>query len=212
MTCLTATPSCADGIKNQDETDIDCGGSCNQCAPTKSCLVNTDCTSLKCTNSKCSKSRIHVFHEKYIFADHLFTDRIHSSFPHMRWQRSKPRRDWRRLRWQQVQQMRQHEELFRQFWLYQLEVHEQRLRYVLFSIYSNASTWLDDLPIDFFDSGCRLLWWCKEPRRDWYWLRWQQLRQVCHQQGLHSEQRLHQRSLRQLPVRYALSYNTMILV
>ncbi len=30
---LTPRPSCADGIKNGDETDIDCGGSCGACIP-----------------------------------------------------------------------------------------------------------------------------------------------------------------------------------
>ena len=28
-----AAETCADGIKNQDETEIDCGGSCQPCAP-----------------------------------------------------------------------------------------------------------------------------------------------------------------------------------
>ena len=38
--CVT-TPSCSDGIKNQNETDIDCGGVCPACAPTAmTCLVD----------------------------------------------------------------------------------------------------------------------------------------------------------------------------
>ena len=46
---------CADGIKNQDETDIDCGGSkCAKCAEFKGCNVNADCTSAYChQNIKC---------------------------------------------------------------------------------------------------------------------------------------------------------------
>ena len=28
---LCVTPSCTDGIKNQDEIGIDCGGSCKSC-------------------------------------------------------------------------------------------------------------------------------------------------------------------------------------
>jgi hypothetical protein len=38
-----AAPSCSDGIKNSDETGIDCGGHCGKCAPGGSCLVNADC-------------------------------------------------------------------------------------------------------------------------------------------------------------------------
>jgi len=37
------TPTCSDGIKNSDETDVDCGGHCGKCAPDKQCLVNADC-------------------------------------------------------------------------------------------------------------------------------------------------------------------------
>ena len=39
-----AAPTCADGIKNSDETDIDCGGHCGKCAPTQGCLVGADCS------------------------------------------------------------------------------------------------------------------------------------------------------------------------
>jgi hypothetical protein len=45
-------PSCVDGIKNQDETDIDCGGSiCPACANGKMCLVAHDCQSGYCSPS-----------------------------------------------------------------------------------------------------------------------------------------------------------------
>jgi hypothetical protein len=38
-----AAPSCADGVKNGDETGIDCGGHCGKCAAGGPCLVNADC-------------------------------------------------------------------------------------------------------------------------------------------------------------------------
>jgi hypothetical protein len=37
------TPTCSDGIKNSDETGIDCGGHCGKCGPGGPCLVNADC-------------------------------------------------------------------------------------------------------------------------------------------------------------------------
>jgi len=41
-------PSCTDGIKNGDETDIDCGGSCSACENGKNCKINFDCLSSYC--------------------------------------------------------------------------------------------------------------------------------------------------------------------
>ena len=41
-------PTCADGIKNGDETDVDCGGSCPRCATGKTCLRRDDCESAVC--------------------------------------------------------------------------------------------------------------------------------------------------------------------
>jgi hypothetical protein len=38
-------PSCLDGIQNQDETDVDCGGTtCPGCTTGKACVVDKDCT------------------------------------------------------------------------------------------------------------------------------------------------------------------------
>ena len=48
------TPTCTDGIQNQDETDVDCGGAnCGACADGLMCLVNADCTSGSCTGGVC---------------------------------------------------------------------------------------------------------------------------------------------------------------
>jgi len=45
---------CTDGVKNQDETDIDCGGeTCvARCADQQDCLVNDDCQSTHCDNGQ----------------------------------------------------------------------------------------------------------------------------------------------------------------
>ena len=49
------SPSCTDGVKNQDETDIDCGGSCPKCRDNKHCDVDDDCSSGDCdiASGKC---------------------------------------------------------------------------------------------------------------------------------------------------------------
>ena len=39
---------CYDNIKNYDETDIDCGGSCLPCSKFKKCIVDEDCLTLHC--------------------------------------------------------------------------------------------------------------------------------------------------------------------
>ncbi len=44
--CTKAT--CSDGVKNGDETDLDCGGSCKACGNSKGCGVDADCTSRVC--------------------------------------------------------------------------------------------------------------------------------------------------------------------
>ncbi|CAF1327644.1 unnamed protein product [Adineta ricciae] len=46
---LCDTLSCSDGNKNQNETDVDCGGLCNtKCAVGKNCTQNSDCTNQNC--------------------------------------------------------------------------------------------------------------------------------------------------------------------
>jgi hypothetical protein len=50
--CKAVAP--ADGVKNGDETDVDCGGTmAPACADTKGCLVASDCTSGVCTGKIC---------------------------------------------------------------------------------------------------------------------------------------------------------------
>ncbi|MFV8754332.1 hypothetical protein ACNOYE_27620 [Nannocystaceae bacterium ST9] len=54
-TDTTSGDSCSDGSINQDETDIDCGGStCGPCADGSMCLAPTDCTSTNCVDGLCA--------------------------------------------------------------------------------------------------------------------------------------------------------------
>ena len=45
--------TCNNSVKDNNESDVDCGGSCKPCANGKSCSANTDCASEYCTNQKC---------------------------------------------------------------------------------------------------------------------------------------------------------------
>jgi hypothetical protein len=44
-------PTCTDGIRNGDETDVDCGGACARCGLGKRCVHLTDCASGACDGS-----------------------------------------------------------------------------------------------------------------------------------------------------------------
>ena len=49
--------TCSDKIQNQDETDVDCGGThCGKCADTKKCAGGTDCTSGTCIAGFCGEA------------------------------------------------------------------------------------------------------------------------------------------------------------
>lgn len=50
--CVAAA-SCGDQLRNGDETDVDCGGSCNPCAAGRTCLVAADCRSGDCAGGSC---------------------------------------------------------------------------------------------------------------------------------------------------------------
>ena len=49
FTCVSA--SCDDGAKNNNETDVDCGGSCGACANGFDCVSDGDCLSLVCSGT-----------------------------------------------------------------------------------------------------------------------------------------------------------------
>jgi len=50
-----ATPSCQDGVANQGESDVDCGGNsgCARCALGSRCSSNADCELAQCWNGIC---------------------------------------------------------------------------------------------------------------------------------------------------------------
>ncbi len=50
--CVTPE-TCQDGIRNQDETDIDCGGTCAPCPEGAGCSGDDDCASGLCRNGVC---------------------------------------------------------------------------------------------------------------------------------------------------------------
>ncbi|CAF1407394.1 unnamed protein product [Adineta steineri] len=51
---LTKDKTCFDGIMGDDETDIDCGGSCFKCAVGQNCILTKDCNNVLCTNDICA--------------------------------------------------------------------------------------------------------------------------------------------------------------
>ncbi len=48
-----AEPTCYDGVKNQRETDVDCGGPCPPCEEGKRCEHDDDCMTGFCANGVC---------------------------------------------------------------------------------------------------------------------------------------------------------------
>jgi hypothetical protein len=46
-------PTCTDGIQNQGESDIDCGGPCPRCANGRTCASRDDCASAYCVGGTC---------------------------------------------------------------------------------------------------------------------------------------------------------------
>jgi len=46
-------PACDDGVKNGNETGIDCGGTCGKCDDNTACNVAADCKSDVCSGGKC---------------------------------------------------------------------------------------------------------------------------------------------------------------
>lgn len=58
VSCAQATPYCFDRILNQDESDVDCGGSvCSlRCADGQRCYSGADCGAGVCINNSCSQA------------------------------------------------------------------------------------------------------------------------------------------------------------
>ncbi len=54
---VCATPTCFDGVKDGDESDVDCGSLCpNKCQNGKYCSVSSDCSSDTCRGGQCTTS------------------------------------------------------------------------------------------------------------------------------------------------------------
>jgi hypothetical protein len=53
--CSSAVPAdrCRDRVRDGDETDVDCGGTCQPCAPSASCTAPTDCQTGACDANRC---------------------------------------------------------------------------------------------------------------------------------------------------------------
>ncbi len=50
-------PTCSDGVQDQDESDIDCGGSCQTCGLCKVCTADADCNG-SCVGGRCSRTDV----------------------------------------------------------------------------------------------------------------------------------------------------------
>ena len=55
---MTAMAACHDGLLNQTETDVDCGGPCGKCAESKKCKSKGDCLSAICLDGTCTSAAI----------------------------------------------------------------------------------------------------------------------------------------------------------
>jgi Fibrillar collagen C-terminal domain len=60
-TVLGAMPSCVDGVRDENETGVDCGGDqCGPCGPGQGCIIATDCVlagGVGCVNGTCLLGR-----------------------------------------------------------------------------------------------------------------------------------------------------------
>jgi hypothetical protein len=48
-----AAATCSDGVKNGNESDVDCGGSCPRCANGQGCSTRNDCAGALCPSGTC---------------------------------------------------------------------------------------------------------------------------------------------------------------
>jgi len=52
-----AAPACDDGVRNGDESDVDCGGACDDCEDGEACGGDDDCESGVCVDDVCGRVR-----------------------------------------------------------------------------------------------------------------------------------------------------------
>ena len=73
---------CADGVRNGEESDTDCGGrSCARCAIGRSCVAASDCASSSCTRGVCVAS-VPLIHSASFLTSYLSSDFYSNSFAH----------------------------------------------------------------------------------------------------------------------------------
>lgn len=71
--------TCADGIKNQDETAVDCGGACGAtCEEGATCVKDGDCADNTCLEKKCDASPTHGVSEIEVVTSIMYTNRNES--------------------------------------------------------------------------------------------------------------------------------------
>ncbi|HVY45255.1 MAG TPA: hypothetical protein VHB21_05220, partial [Minicystis sp.] len=58
----TGGATCSDGVRNQGETDVDCGGPCpSKCALGRHCSTATDCVAFDCSGGVCQGPPVGVW-------------------------------------------------------------------------------------------------------------------------------------------------------
>ena len=72
-TCVDP-PSCTDGIQNQDESDVDCGGVCPPCSSGSACTGPDDCESGLCQNGVCLECQPDTYRCRGNWLDHCASD------------------------------------------------------------------------------------------------------------------------------------------
>ena len=76
LTLYIVVPTCSDGVKNGNETDVDCGGSClptKPCREMLKCFGASDCMSGACRLNICQgKCDYRIYKDRYYTAVRCF--------------------------------------------------------------------------------------------------------------------------------------------
>lgn len=80
---VTTDPACGDGIKDEAETDIDCGGpDCGKCADGNACLTSSDCAGGHCGALMCNGWTAPAFaYRRLVTVDHAAGDASLVDYP-----------------------------------------------------------------------------------------------------------------------------------
>ena len=78
----SASNGCQDGVRNGDETDVDCGGTaCRRCQVSQSCTLAADCASSRCEAGVCAPAD-RLVHRATFLQSYLNSDFYANSFAH----------------------------------------------------------------------------------------------------------------------------------